>query len=117
MREHLAVYPAESARTPRGRLRAAAAPARPAAASAASAPSLWPRSATQTTGTKQLSLVECSPAQFTGHAMRAEKLREMPGGAAGNPRMGMVYRTYDKMADEKKSAIAESASVFLENLL
>ena len=35
----------------------------------------------------------------------------------GNPRMGMVYRTYDKMADEKKSAIAESASVFLENLL
>ncbi len=31
----------------------------------------------------------------------------------GNPRMGMVYRTYDKMDDAKKSAIAESAEKFL----
>ena len=34
----------------------------------------------------------------------------------GNPRMGMVYRTYDKMDDERRAAIADSAAEFLENL-
>jgi deoxyribodipyrimidine photolyase-related protein len=33
-----------------------------------------------------------------------------------NPRMGMVYRTYDKMDDEKKAAITASARKFLETL-
>ena len=34
----------------------------------------------------------------------------------GNPRMGMVYRTYDKMDDDRRTAIADSAAKFLENL-
>ena len=34
----------------------------------------------------------------------------------GNPRMGMVYRTYDKMDDDRRAAIADSAAKFLENL-
>ena len=33
-----------------------------------------------------------------------------------NPRMGMVYRTYDKMDADKKAAIASSAQKFLESL-
>ena len=33
-----------------------------------------------------------------------------------NPRMGMVYRTYDKMDADKKQAISDSAANFLENL-
>jgi hypothetical protein len=28
----------------------------------------------------------------------------------------MVYRTYDKMDDERRAAIADSATKFLENL-
>lgn len=34
----------------------------------------------------------------------------------GNPRMGMIYRTYDKMDDARKQAIADSAAAFLEKL-
>ena len=34
----------------------------------------------------------------------------------GNPRMGMVYRTYDKMDDERRAEIANSAAKFLRNL-
>ena len=33
-----------------------------------------------------------------------------------NPRMGMVYRTYDKMDDERRAEIANSAAKFLRNL-
>ncbi|MEC8546560.1 MAG: cryptochrome/photolyase family protein [Pseudomonadota bacterium] len=33
-----------------------------------------------------------------------------------NPRMGMVYRTYDKMNDDRRTAIADSAAKVLENL-
>ena len=33
-----------------------------------------------------------------------------------NPRMGMVYRTYDKMDEAKKQAIGTSAAAFLEKL-
>ena len=33
-----------------------------------------------------------------------------------NHRMGMMYRTYHKMADDKKQAIRQSAKVFIESL-
>ena len=35
---------------------------------------------------------------------------------AGNPRMGMVYRTLDKMDDARRAAISDSAAKFLESL-
>ena len=35
---------------------------------------------------------------------------------SNNPRMGMVYRTYDKMDEAKKQAIGTSAAAFLEKL-
>ena len=34
----------------------------------------------------------------------------------GNPRLGPVYRTWDKMADEKQAAVRESASAFLSRM-
>ena len=33
-----------------------------------------------------------------------------------NHRMGMMFRTYGKMDDEKKQAIRQSAKVFIESL-
>ena len=34
----------------------------------------------------------------------------------GNPRLGMIYRSSDKMSDEKKHAIRQDASAFLDSL-
>jgi len=34
----------------------------------------------------------------------------------GNPRLGQVYRTWDKMTEDKKSAYLESARQFLDTL-
>jgi deoxyribodipyrimidine photolyase-related protein len=34
----------------------------------------------------------------------------------GNPRMAQMYRTYDKLADDRKTAIAEDSARFLESL-
>ena len=34
----------------------------------------------------------------------------------GNHRMGMMFKTYDRMDDEKKQAVAYDAETFLETL-
>lgn len=34
----------------------------------------------------------------------------------GNPRIGMLYKTYDRMSEEKKAAIAKSSADFLKEL-
>ena len=35
----------------------------------------------------------------------------------GNPRLGMIYRSSDKMSDEKKHAIKQDAKNFLDSLI